>query len=145
MTRDEFGTIFLALVCALAAALCVKRFVTPWLNSKDKTVAGRAATLIQSEQQYHADRAVAFGSRRRTIWISGVNVIALCSLVLVATKITLWAALYPVVGFAMLWLCSVPSDGRLNARATWSERLSMRLFQAWSWPILVVRCARRPT
>ena len=143
MTREALELVVWAVVCAIVAAICVKRFVAPWLNSKEKTLSGRASDVLQFLQQDQASRATAYGSKHRTVWVSIVNVLALCALLLLTTHLALWTILYPLVGLGLLRLWHIPRDKRLRPNATWSERLSMRLYQAWSWPMLVVWAFRR--
>ena len=143
MTRTLIYTLVLGGICLVAAWYIVQRFVEPWQRSKDKSIVGRAINVIDSMQERQLRDATAFGSRNRTLLVLAVNIGMLLGMLMLATKVSPWFALYPIAGFAVLKFFGVAEDRRLHPDAGAAKRFEARMFQAWSWPIVLVMLAQR--
>jgi hypothetical protein len=138
MTRELFYTLFLGAVVLVVAWFLVQRFVTPWLNSEDRSIPGRVQNVIQSIHDRKQQKETLFGSRKRTFIVSVTHIVGLIALLLLVSKVSAWFLLYPVIGFAVLRAFRVAPDRQLRPDASPLQRFEARAYQAWSWPIVVV-------
>lgn len=91
--------------------------------------------------RHNEDRATAYGSRARTLRVSLTNMALLLAITVFGLQLAPWLLSYPVVGLIVLRLRAVKPDRHLSPGANRAERFSMRLYQAWSWPLVVASVA----
>jgi hypothetical protein len=146
MTQELFYTLFVGAVVLVAAWISVQRYVTPWLNSEDRSIPGRVQNVMQSIHDRKHQKETLFGSRKRTFIVSVTHVVMLISLLLLVSKVSAWFLLYPVIGFLVLRAFRVAPDRHLRADASALQRFEARAYQAWSWPIvLAMLLSRKPS
>lgn len=135
MDTETLGSILFAVVCGIAAAFVMRRFVKPWLESEDKSFIGRTQNVMDETARRQEEKATVFGSRKRTLLVLCVNSALLLGLAFAASQGLLELALYPMCGFVALKVLKVPKDRLMRPNASLDDRLFMRLYQVWSWPL----------
>ncbi|PHV19142.1 hypothetical protein CSQ92_27600 [Janthinobacterium sp. BJB446] len=142
---DIPSLILLFLICAIGAHFFLKWWWPIIKERKNLTPEQMIERALQAPAKGAQRDAYKFGSPIKTLVIIVLNANLLYGWLWFSHRsiFMLWIGLlYLIVGFVVQHLVKIPSANEMSSLKFW-ERLWLRIFYAWFWPIYVPYILRR--